>query len=242
MNMLLEEKEIKLPIAEDQHGLLQYFQEKISEQLSPGDVPIRFVITRTNDNCYDCELGILSGLEDFPLVLDRSIFDFNRRKYENTEEFNVVLLVPTGIDCQIGGHSGDAGPIARLFASACDNLITHPNVVNASDINELPENGIYVEGSVIARLLMGTVALQKVRSNRVLMIIDEHHEDELFDDAAVNSISAARAAFGLDCAGVIKMPDRILMRALFSNSGRAVGRIEHFERLCTILRARHLLS
>lgn len=120
-------------------------------------------------------------------ALDRkeSIFNFNKRKHEDVNQFNTVLLVPTGIGCEIGGHSGDAGPIARLLASACDNLITHPNVVNASDINELPENGLYVEGSVITRLLMGTVALQPVRSNRVLLVIDEHYQDILFDDAAI---------------------------------------------------------
>jgi len=55
------------------------------------------------------------------------------------------------------------------LASACDTLVTHPNVVNASDINELPENALYVEGSVICRFLMGTVGLQKVRANRVLL-------------------------------------------------------------------------
>ncbi|MCZ6820872.1 MAG: DUF3326 domain-containing protein, partial [Calditrichaeota bacterium] len=41
-----------------------------------------------------------------------------------------------------------------LLASCCDQLITHPNVVNASDINELPANAHYVEGSVLCRLLM----------------------------------------------------------------------------------------
>jgi hypothetical protein len=70
------------------------------------------------------------------------------------------------------------------MAASCDTLITHPNVVNAADINELPENGLHVEGSVISRLMMGTVGLQKVRSNRVMMIVDEHadkmfHEQEL---------------------------------------------------------------
>ena len=78
------------------------------------------------------------------------------------------MLVPTGIGAAIGGHAGDATPVARLLASICDRLVTHPNVVNASDINELPENGLYVEGSVISRLLMGTAGLQPVRSNRVL--------------------------------------------------------------------------
>lgn len=93
-----------------------------------------------------------------------------------------MLLVPTGIGAAIGGFSGDAGPVARLLAAACDNLITHPNVVNAADINEYPENALYVEGSVLSRLSMGTVGLQKVRPNRIMLVIDKHH-DKFFHEA-----------------------------------------------------------
>ena len=53
---------------------------------------------------------------------------------------NVVFIIPTGIGCEIGGHAGDASTSAKLLASACDKLIIHPNVVNASDINEMGEN------------------------------------------------------------------------------------------------------
>ena len=48
---------------------------------------------------------------------------------------NIVFIVPTGIGAEIGGHSGDATPAAKLISSLCDRLFTHPNVVNASDIN-----------------------------------------------------------------------------------------------------------
>ena len=54
---------------------------------------------------------------------------------------NIVLIVPTGIGCEIGGHAGDANPVARLFGPCCDNLILHPNVVNASDVNM--HSGVY---------------------------------------------------------------------------------------------------
>jgi hypothetical protein len=144
------------------------------------------------------------------------------------------MIVPTGIGAEIGGHAGDATPAARLLAGVCDRLITHPNVVNASDINELPENGLYVEGSVISRLLMGTVGLQEVRSNRVLLVIDEHEEEQV-SELAINSASAARTTLGLNCSGVVKMEQPICMRADYSSSGRAVGQIEGLERLCEVL-------
>ncbi len=188
------------------------------------------MVSRTTSKNYHCELGTLSGTDVISRPSRRSIFDFERRKTETVDQFNAILLVPTGIGAEIGGHAGDAGPVARLLASACDHLITHPNVTNASDINELPENGLYVEGSVIARMLMGTVGLQKVRSNRVLLVMDDH-EVAGIADLVVNAASAARATLGLDCPRVIKMSSPIQMKAEYSSSGTAVGRIDGLERL-----------
>jgi hypothetical protein len=232
--MFLHEKEINLPLVGKNSDLLDYFSAVILKKLPSDEMPIRFVVTRTDDKGYHCELGVLSDTDNYHIPPRNSIFEFRKRDFENTEQFNAVLLVPTGIGAEIGGHSGDAGPIARLLAASCNNLITHPNVVNASDINELPENGLYVEGSVITRLLMGTVGLQKVRSNRVLLIIDKHH-DSYFSEAAINSVSAARAALGLDCPTVLMMNKKMNMHSLYSSSGRAIGKIDYFERLCDVL-------
>ena len=232
--MLLSEKRIQIPKPCNNLNLLDYIKDIISEEMAEDEIPVRVAVTQTRDDSYMCELGTLAGLDERNLVPLNSIFDFKRRDYEHTDQFNAVLIVPTGIGAELGGHSGDAGPLARLIAQSCDNLITHPNVVNASDINELPENGLYIEGSVISRLLMGSVGLQKVRSNRVMMVMDEH-EHAFFHEAAVNSASAARAALGLDCPLVVKMKDRILMRALYAESGRAVGSIEFLERLFEVL-------
>jgi hypothetical protein len=153
---------------------------------------------------------------------------------ENTSAFNAVLLVPTGIGSSIGGHAGDANPVARLLASVCDTLITHPNVVNASDINDLPENGLYVEGSVISRLLMGTSGLQPVRANRLLAVIDEH-PDPLFTDVAINSVSAARSSYGLSCPSVVRLDPPVYVKAVYAPSGRAVGIVERLEGLIQVL-------
>ena len=54
-------------------------------------------------------------------------------------------------------------------------------------------------------------------------------------DFTVNAVSAARAALGLDCARVVKMAQPVRMRAEYSVSGRAVGRVEGLERLCRVL-------
>lgn len=231
--MNLHEKEILLPLVKDNKDLIGHFTNVLFNKLQSNEIPVRFAVTKTNTNGYHCELGVLSDINT-PTPSRNTIFDFKKREVENIDQFNTILLVPTGIGAELGGHSGDAGPVARLLASSCDNLITHPNVVNASDINELPENGLYVEGSVITRLLMGVVGLQKVRANRVMLVLDKH-ENKFFHEAAINSLSAARAALGLECPLVVKMDDKILMHSLYSTSGRAIGKIDYFERIIELL-------
>ena len=231
--MLLTEKEFLVSAAPGHLSTLSRIADAVGASLAPGEVPVRIAVTRTDESGCHCELATLTDV-DGAYAPRSSILDFRRRAYEQTGRFNAVLLVPTGIGAEIGGHSGDAGPVARLLAADCDTLITHPNVVNAADINELPDKAMYVEGSVISRLLMGTAGLQPVRANRVLMVTDKH-VDSFFNDATVNSVSAARAAMGFDCPRVVQMEERVLMRSLYAGSGRAVGRIEYLERLCDIL-------
>ncbi|MDA2933138.1 DUF3326 domain-containing protein [Acidobacteria bacterium AH-259-D05] len=232
--MFLFEQEHEIAVPKDQRRLLTYLSRGVQERLAEDTHPVRFVVTNTEDNRYHCEVGLLSGLEESSHSEPDDIFRFTHRKVENTESFNVVLLVPTGIGADIGGHAGDSTPVARLLASVCDNLITHPNVVNASDINEIPENGLYVEGSIICRLLMGTAGLQPVRSNRVLVIIDAHR-DETFVSAAVNSVSAARASFGLQCPRVVQLDPPIKLKGRFASSGRAAGQVEELDNLLQLL-------
>lgn len=232
--MRLFEKEIKIPIASSSIQLVQYLSDQVFNLISEQDTPIRFVITKTDSENYHCELGLLSKSRNQPLNLDSSIFSLKKRQYENTKEFNCVLLIPTGIGAEIGGHCGDGNAVARLIATSCDTLITHPNVVNASDINEMTENTLYVEGSIITRLLMGQLGLQKVRANKILMLMDEH-EDELFNNEIVNAVSSARISLGISC-DVIKMRDRINSISLYSGSGRAVGQVENIEKLFGIVK------
>jgi hypothetical protein len=164
------------------------------------------------------------------------VFEYRPRQVENTATFNAVLLVPTGIGAAIGGHAGDATPVAQLLAQLCDTLITHPNVVNASDINEMPANALYVEGSVICRLLMGAGGLQLVRANRVLAIIDSH-PDGLFTGLALNAVNAARSSYGLMCPRVVSLEPRLIMRTEYTGSDRAAGCVENLEGLFDVLDA-----
>jgi len=228
------EENIEIPVVAGHRDLLAHLREAVRRHLKPGLLPIRFVISKTSRDSYSCELGVVAGLLDEQLQHSCSIFDYEPRVTENTASFNTVLLVPTGIGCSIGGHAGDANPVARLLAAVSDTLITHPNVVNASDINDLPENGLYVEGSVITRLLMGSSGLQPVRANRVLTVIDEH-PTRGFTDAAINSVSAARASYGMAGPGVVSLQPPVYAKSTYAPSGRAVGQIERLEGLIQLL-------
>ena len=217
-------------------SVLGYLSQAVQGHLGKGEVLTRFVVTDSSTDAYRCEVGVLDpeGQRHVPKV--DSILRFSRRARRVSGPFNVALVVPTGVGCEIGGHAGDAGPVATLLATACDSLITHPNVVNASDIMELPSNGLYVEGSVLSRLFMGTIGLQPVRANRVLTIIDEH-QDEYFINQAINAVSAARSCYGLQCPAVVRMAPPIKMAAQYAPSGRAIGRIDGLDRLQEILEA-----
>lgn len=196
---------------------------KVSENISASERPIRFAVTASDSGSIQCEIGVIENSSSVGLM-PVPLFEYRQRKFERTDKFNAVLIVPTGVGAEIGGHAGDATAVSRMMAEIVDTLVLHPNVVNASDINEMAEGCLYVEGSIVSRLLQGTISLQSVRSNRVLVVLD-NHPDKHFLDAAINSVSAARATYGLDCPEVLVLPNQLWMRANYSKTGRAAGMI-----------------
>ncbi len=240
--MHLIETQLEIPPAPAGTGLLGWLTRRVGESLPAEQTPLRIVVTESHERGHRFEVTTLRGEErstphPSPYPQGESAFSFQPRMSENTAAFNAVLLVPTGIGAAIGGHAGDATPVSRLLASVCDTLITHPNVVNASDINEMPTNALYVEGSVVCRLLMGTAGLQPVRANRVLAVVDSH-PNPLFTDLAVNAVNAAHASYGLLSAGVVALDPPLVMRSTYTDSARAAGSVEEVERLFNVLDAR----
>ncbi len=144
---------------------------------------------------------------------------------------NIVLIIPTGIGAEIGGHAGDANPVARLIASVCDNLIIHPNVVNASDINEMPENAWYVEGSMLDRFLKGEIKLKKGYLNKILLAVNPP-----LDNKYISASSAARATLGAQIEIIVlnhplkmiaKMEDGIASGEIY-NWRELIDQISHY--------------
>ncbi len=228
------ERLLDIPVVDGHHELLAHFARSVAGALEGDEVPVRFVVSATTDRVYRCELGVITGLSAAQRARFPSIFDFRRRTHESASALNVVLIVPTGIGCTIGGHAGDANPVARLLGEVADTVVTHPNVVNASDMNDLPDNGLYVEGSIVTRLMMGTAGLEPVRSNRVLVAMDQH-EVPMFVDMAVNSVSAARAVYGLSVPEVVVIDPPMRLTAVWAESGRATGTVSELEGLLEVL-------
>lgn len=205
--------------------------------LAGAGIPIRFVITGPAEQtarASHCEIGVISGLSDSLYAPPDSIFHFRERGFENQDQFTGVFIVPTGIGAEIGGHAGDATPAARTLAAVCDQIIVNPNVVNAADINEMSSNMLYVEGSVISRLMMGTLGLMPVRSNRLLTIIQWHSENIIVNNA-INAVNAARASGGFHCEVITSLPSEMEMTTRYSGAGRATGAITGFDSLCELV-------
>lgn len=127
-----------------------------------------------------------------------------------------VLIIPTGIGAEIGGHAGDGNPVCKLIAGCCDILITHPNVVNASDVNEMPENTLYVEGSMLDRFLNGDFRLEQPKQNKILVAVNGPVRAD-----TINAVNSARVTIGID-AEIMELEHDLRMVAKFKD-GMATG-------------------
>lgn len=137
-----------------------------------------------------------------------------------------VFIIPTGIGCSIGGHAGDASPAAKLIASCCDKLIVHPNVVNASDINEMTENMLYVEGSILDRFLRNEIYLKGVNQNKILLVVNKPVRGD-----TINAVNAARYTIGANIE-IIELDIPLIMKGFFNTDNSASGQVTGHNELC----------
>ena len=157
---------------------------------------------------------------------------FKHRLFYDGTSFDVVMLLPTGQGYPLGGHSGDAGAVARAMASVCDRFISHPNIFNASDLNEMTENSFYVEGYTVTEFLLGNIGLIPSRSNRLLVLIS-HYDPDLID-CSINAVNAAKVAMGLR-ADIEILKNEFWMVASISENGQAVGKIDDVSEIVSLI-------
>ena len=109
--------------------------------------------------------------------------------------FNVVNIIPTGVGAAIGGFAGDANPFNSVLESICDNVITHPNAVNAANLYPASPKTLYVEGFALDRFLRGEINLKR-SFNKIGIIIDKKAQPKMIH--ILNAINATSAVFGAD--------------------------------------------
>jgi hypothetical protein len=142
-----------------------------------------------------------------------------------TCSFSVVQVVPTGIGAAFGGYAGDAAPTAKLLGSITNFVVTHPNVINASDFYGGTENTLYVEGYTLDQFMLGNVALLPIKSIRIGLIIDK--TDKTVVDKILCAADAVRAVHGIDIIGYVTTDKRIGGTAQKMSAGAFTGFIEN---------------
>ena len=108
-----------------------------------------------------------------------------------------AMIVPTGIGAQIGGFAGDATPAAKLLAKASDILITHPNVINAALLTDIPKNVIVLEGYLMDRFFANQILLRPNVKHKIALVMDVSASDT-DKDITQNCLNAAKNVYGLD--------------------------------------------
>ena len=135
-----------------------------------------------------------------------------------------LLVIPTGIGCELGGYAGDALPVARLLAAASGCLITHPNVMNGAALYWSDPRIHYVEGSALDRFAAGALALQPVRRQRVGLLLDAGIEEEL-RWRHLQVAEGCRASLGLEIGPVVTTDAPLQVSLRQGASGASWGQL-----------------
>ena len=141
------------------------------------------------------------------------------------ESFPTLLIIPTGIGCDVGGYAGDAIPAARLLASASECLITHPNVMNGGSLYWPDPNIHYVEGYSLNLFASGEVFLKPVRQQKVGILLDAGLEPDL-KKRHLQVADGCVASLGLDIGPIITTERALRINLKKGTSGTSWGNIE----------------
>ena len=142
-----------------------------------------------------------------------------------TEPLPTLLIIPTGIGCDVGGFAGDAIPAARLLASASECLITHPNVMNGGSLYWPDPHIHYVEGYSLNLFAAGEVFLQPVRQQKVGLLLDAGLESDL-KKRHLQVVDGCVASLGLDIGPIITTETALGINLEKGLSGSSWGNIE----------------
>ena len=135
-----------------------------------------------------------------------------------------LLVIPTGIGCELGGYAGDGLPAARLLAAASGSLVTHPNVMNGASLYWSDRRIHYVEGSALDRFAAGGLALRPARRQRLGVLLDAGIEPELCH-RHLQVVDGCRASLGLEIGPVLRTDDPLEVSLQQGPSGASWGQL-----------------
>lgn len=142
--------------------------------------------------------------------------------------FRVVFIVPTGIGAAVGGYAGDAGVVVKYLGGVCDQIITHPNAVNAAMFNALPANGLYVEGHALDRFFLEELGFQHSPGQRIGLIIDKRCAPWM--GVIENAVNATAVSHGCSISGYTLTRQEVELNFQPTAYGWS-GRVENAETL-----------
>ena len=90
----------------------------------------------------------------------------------------------------------------------------------------MPSNTLYVEGSQLNKFLNGDINLEEVRSNRILVVVNEPLRPE-----TINAISASRVTLGAEIKIVVLQTPLKMVAEFDEKTGQAKGRVEGYKEL-----------
>ncbi len=225
--MNIENRVIRLPVR-GREQWLDLVAGTLVREVEEDAYPLRYAITRMDDGVAWLELTLASGWREVLGSAERPpVLLPPRRKRYQTRPFAVVQVVPTGVRCEFGGYAGDATPVTNLLAASAELLVTHPNAVNASDLNEMAENVLYVEGRSLDDFLLGHLGLLPASANRIGTFVDPAGLDYLEEVTAC--LDAARAVAGIDCDRYRMLQETLGAAIEWSATGCAVGTVRNPE-------------
>ncbi len=136
-----------------------------------------------------------------------------------------LMIIPSGVGCEVGGYAGDGIPSARLLAAASGCLITHPNVMNGASLYWNDPRMHYVEGWALDSFAAGELALKSVCNQKIGVILDSGMEQELCQ-RQLQVVDACRATLGLTIGPVVKTDSSLEVSLFQGESGASLGTLE----------------
>lgn len=181
-----------------------------------GANTLRWYVSEVGANEFIVEASLSSDIKRRPSVKGERYY---------SDKSAVLNIIPTGVDCSIGGYAGDGAPATNLLAATADYLITNPNAVNASDFISLKDNVIYTDGCSLDEFMRGHIDLHVPYANRIGLIIEQ--ADEWMLDIIFNIVNTVRAVHGIDIVDCVVTDEPIGGRCVINRSGAVAGTIDN---------------